>query len=229
VPGSLTFATTTQGTTSAAQTITVTSVGPGTLHISSVLPGGANPGDFQVSNSCSGAYHAGAICNIGVTFSPLGAGLRSATITINDDAPDSPQSVQLTGTGAVPPPGTPIVKLTPTSISFGTVTQGTDVSAQVVTLTNSGTGPLHIASLALGGTNSTDFSVANNCTAAAYAVGATCTIGVSISPVAIGPRAALITITDDAPSSPQTIALNATVNPAFAISRFRRPPQARLL
>ena len=218
VPGSLTFATTTQGTTSTPQTITLTSVGPGTLHISSVLPGGANPGDFQVSNSCSGAYPAGATCNIGVTFSPLGAGLRSATITINDDAPDSPQSVQLTGTGAAPPPGAPIVKLTPASISFGTVTQGTSVSAQIVTLANSGTGPLHIASLILGGTNSSDFSLANNCTAAAYAVGATCTIGVSIAPIAIGPRAALITITDDAPGSPQTIPLSATVNPAFAIS-----------
>ena len=218
VPGSLTFASTTQGSTSTAQTITVTSIGPGTLHISSVLPGGANPGDFQISNACSGAYPAGASCGIGVTFSPLGAGLRSATITINDDAPDSPQSVQLTGTGAVPPPGTPIVRLTPTSISFGTVTQGTAVSAQIVTLANSGTGSLHIASLTLGGANSSDFSVANNCTAAAYAVGATCTIGVSISPVVIGPRAALITITDDAPGSPQTIALNVTVNAAFAIS-----------
>jgi hypothetical protein len=219
VPGSLTFATTTQGATSAAQTVTVTNVGPGTLHISSVLPGGANPGDFQVSSACSGAaYPAGATCNIGVTFSPLGAGQRTATITINDDAPDSPQSVQLTGTGATPPPGTPIVKLTPTSVSFGTVTQGTAVNAQIVTLTNSGTGPLHIASLTLGGANASDFSISNNCTAAAYAAGATCTIGVSMLPVAIGPRAALITITDDAPGSPQTIALNANVTPAFAIS-----------
>jgi 6-phosphogluconolactonase (cycloisomerase 2 family) len=218
VPGSLTFATTTQGSTSTAQTITVTSLGPGPLHISSVLPGGANPADFQLSNACSGAYPAGATCNIVVTFSPLGAGQRSATITINDDAPDSPQSAQLTGTGAAPPPGTPIVKLAPASISFGTVTQGAAVGAQIVTLTSSGTGPLHIASVALGGTNSSDFSITNNCTAAAYAVGATCTIGASISPVAIGQRAALVTITDDAPSSPQTISLSASVNPAFAIS-----------
>ncbi|MCU1243453.1 MAG: hypothetical protein JWO71_4179 [Candidatus Acidoferrum typicum] len=218
VPGSLTFATTTQGSTSTAQTITVTSVGPGSLHVSSVLPGGANPADFQLSNACSGAYPAGATCSVAVTFSPLGAGQRSATITINDDAPDSPQSVQLMGTGATPPPGTPIVKLTPTSISFGTVTQGAAVGAQIVTLTNSGTGPLHIASLALGGTNSSDFNITNNCTAAAYATGGTCTIAVSVSPVAIGARSALITITDDAPSSPQTISLSASVNPAFAIS-----------
>jgi hypothetical protein len=218
VPGSLTFATTTQGSATIAQTITVTSVGPGPLHISSVVPGGANPGDFQISNACSGAYPAGGTCNIFVTFSPLGAGQRSATITINDDAPDSPQSAQLTGTGAAPPPGTPIVKLTPTSVSFGTVTQGAPVGAQIITLTSSGTAPLHIASIAVSGTNLSDFSLTNNCAAAAYAVGATCSVGVSVSPVAIGQRSALVTIVDDAPSSPQTIALSASVNPAFAIS-----------
>jgi hypothetical protein len=218
VPGSLTFATTTQGSATIAQTITVTSVGPGPLHISSVVPGGANPGDFQISNACSGAYPAGGTCNIFVTFSPLGAGQRSATITINDDAPDSPQSAQLTGTGAAPPPGTPIVKPTPTSVSFGTVTQGAPVGAQIITLTSSGTAPLHIASIAVSGTNLSDFSLTNNCAAAAYAVGATCSVGVSVSPVAIGQRSALVTIVDDAPSSPQTIALSASVNPAFAIS-----------
>lgn len=171
-----------------------------------------------MTSACSGAYPVAATCNITVTFSPLGAGQRTANITISDDAPDSPQSVQVTGTGAAAPPGTPIVKSTPTNVSFGAVTQGAVVPAQLITLANSGTGPLHIASVALGGTNSTDFSLTNNCAAAAYAAGATCTIGVSFSPVAIGVRAASITIADDAPNSPQNIALSATVNPAFTIS-----------
>ena len=217
-PGSLTFASTTQGSNSPAQSITVTSAGNATLHISSVLPSGANPADFQVANACSGAYPVASTCNVAVTFSPLGAGQRTANLTINDDAPGSPQSVQLTGTGASPPPGTPVVKLTPSSVSFGTVTQGVAVAAQIITLTSSGTGPLHIASIALGGTNSSDFTATNNCTAAAYAVGANCTIGISLSPVVTGARAAFITITDDAPNSPQAIAISATVNAALAIS-----------
>ncbi len=217
-PGSLTFTSTTQGSTSPAQSVTVTSSGAATLHISSVLPGGSNPADFQITNACSGAYPVSSTCNISATFSPLGAGQRTASLTISDDAPDSPQSVQLTGTGAALPPGTPVVKLTPSSISFGTVTQGSVVAAQVVTLSSSGTGPLHIASVATGGTNASDFSLTNNCTAPSYAVGATCTIGVSLSPVATGARAAFITITDDAPNSPQTISLGATVTAALTIS-----------
>jgi 6-phosphogluconolactonase (cycloisomerase 2 family) len=217
-PGSLTFPATTQGNTSPAQSITLTNSGAATLHISSVLPGGSNPADFQVSNACSGAYPIASTCNITVTFSPLGAGQRTANLTISDDAPDSPQSVQLTGTGAAAPPGTPMVKLTPSNLSFGAVTQGAAVPAQVITLTNSGTGPLHIASVVLGGANSGDFGLTNNCAAAAYAAGTTCTIGVSLSPVATGARAASITIADDASNSPQSVALSATVNAAFAIS-----------
>jgi hypothetical protein len=195
----------------------VTNSGATTLHISSVLAGGANPADFQVTNACSGAFPVAATCTIAVAFSPLGAGQRTANITISDDAADSPQSVQLTGTGAAAPPGTPVVKLTPSSVSFGAVTQGVSVAAQLITLTNSGTGPLHISSVALGGTNLSDFGLTNNCTAAAYAAGTTCGIGVSFSPVATGARAAFITITDDASNSPQSIPLSATVNPAFAI------------
>jgi hypothetical protein len=110
------------------------------------------------------------------------------------------------------------VRLAPTSIAFGTLTQGVIATAQTLTLTSSGTSALHISSVAIGGTNANDFILANNCSAAAYAVGATCTIGVSVSPLIVGPRTALVTITDDASNSPQTIPVTATVNPAFAIS-----------
>ena len=217
-PGSLTFATTAQGGTSPPQTITITNSGAATLHISSVLPSGSNPADFQVTNGCSGAYPVAATCNITVKFSPLAAGQRSANITISDDAADSPQSVQLTGTGGAAPPGTPAVKLAPGSLSFGGVTQAASVAPQNVTLTNSGTGPLHITSITLGGTNSGDFALTNNCAGAAYAAGSTCNIGVAFSPLATGVRLASISINDDAPNSPQNVALSATVNPAFVIS-----------
>jgi hypothetical protein len=58
----------------------------------------------------------------------------------------------------------------------------------------------------------------NGCTASAYPVSATCTISVSIAPVATGPQAATITIVDDAADSPQTIAISASVNPALTIA-----------
>jgi len=217
-PGSLSFATTTVGSSSPVQNVIVTSSGSAPLHISSVLPSGANTADFQVNSTCSGTYPSGSSCSIAVTFSPVGAGQRTASLIISDDAANSPQSVQLTGMGAAPPPGTPVVKLTPNNISFGIVTQGASAGAQVITLTSAGTGPLHVSSVALGGTNLSDFTLTNSCAAAAYAVGATCTIAVSLSPLATGTRAAFVLITDDAPNSPQTITLSASINPAFTVS-----------
>lgn len=217
MPGSLSFATTALGSSSLVENITVTSSGGAPLHISSVLPSGANPADFQVNSTCSGAFPSGSACNIAVTFSPVGAGQRTAILILSDDAPNSPQSVQLSGTGAAPPPGTAVLKLTPNSIFFGTVTQGASPGAQVITLTSAGTGSLHIASAALGGTNASDFTLTNNCVAAAYPVGTTCTLGVSLAPLATGGRAAFISIRDDAPNSPQTVSLSASVTAALTI------------
>src|SRR6266487_2054344 len=218
VPGSISFPTTTQGTTSGPVTITLTNSGTATLHISSVVIGGNNPSDFSMTNGCAAtAYTVNASCTIAVTFAPLAVGLRTAMIAITDDAPDSPQSVQLSGTGSAPSSTKPAVTLTPSSVSFPTITEGTTSGPQTVTVTSSGAAALHISSVVLGGTNSSDFNMTNGCTATAYAVNATCSISVTFAPLATGPRAATVTLTDDAPDSPQVINIGGSANPAITI------------
>ncbi len=171
-----------------------------------------------MTNGCAAtAYAVNATCTITVTFAPLAVGLRTAMITITDDAPDSPQSVQLSGTGSTPPSTKPAVTLTPSSVSFPTITEGTTSGPQTVTVTSSGAATLHISSVALGGTNSSDFTMTNGCTATAYAVNATCSISVTFAPLATGPRAATVTLTDDAPDSPQVINIGGSANPAITI------------
>jgi 6-phosphogluconolactonase (cycloisomerase 2 family) len=226
MPGSLTFPSAAQGSTSSAQTVTITNSGAAPLHISSILPSGADFSDFNiiVANTCSAALIANASCTLSVTFSPLGDGSRTASITINDDAPGSPQSVQLTGTGSGPSVARSAVTLSPALLSFGTVTQGASSAPQNVTLTSTGTAALHISSVALTGANPTDFSLTNGCTAPAYAVNATCTIGLTFTPLATGLLTATLTITDDAPNSPQTISisgnasLNSNPSPALTVT-----------
>jgi hypothetical protein len=221
MPGSLSFPTTAQGATSASQIVTVASSGAATLHISSVLLSGANPGDFNiVTNGCSGAYPVNASCTVSVTFSPFGDGLRTASISIADDAPNSPQSVQLSGTGSGQPVSRPAINIAPATVSFGAVTpvtQGTTIGPQTLTVTSAGSAPLHISSILLGGANREDFSMTNGCTAPVYATNATCSISVTFAPLQPGPRSGAITITDDASGSPQTIAVNGNVNPAFTL------------
>jgi Putative Ig domain/Abnormal spindle-like microcephaly-assoc'd, ASPM-SPD-2-Hydin len=100
-PTSLTFASQAVGTTSAAQSITVSNSGSGGLFINSAATRGTNPLDFtQVDDGCSGlTLPPGAACSVSITFSPTATGTRSATFILTDNAPNSPQTVPITGTG----------------------------------------------------------------------------------------------------------------------------------
>lgn len=120
VPGNISFPAITQGTTGMPQSITLTNSGTANLNIFSVVLGGANPNDFTMNNACNGALALNASCTITVTFAPLGAGERTATVTITDDAPGSPQALALSGNA------TPAFTVTPSASgsTSATVTAG---------------------------------------------------------------------------------------------------------
>jgi Abnormal spindle-like microcephaly-assoc'd, ASPM-SPD-2-Hydin/Beta-propeller repeat len=101
-PTSLSFGNQLLNTTSAAQTVTLTNTGAGPLTIISI----AASGDFAETSTGTSAcpitpatLAAGANCTISVTFTPTAAGARTGTLTITDNATNSPQTVPLTGTG----------------------------------------------------------------------------------------------------------------------------------
>jgi hypothetical protein len=141
-----------------------------------------------------------------VTFTPSATGARSATLTFTDDAGGSPQTVALSGTGAAAG-----ISFNPTSLSFGNQGTGSTSPAQSVTVTNNGTAALHVTSVTLTGTNAGDFGKsADTCSGQAIAVNATCTVSVTFTPTATGARSASLSFADDAPSSPQTVAVSGT-------------------
>jgi len=100
-PSSLTFGPQDPGTTSAPQSITVTNSGTANLFINSAVTRGANPLDFtQVSDGCSGVTLVpSASCAVSIVFKPTSGGTRSATFIVTDNAPNSPQTAPITGTG----------------------------------------------------------------------------------------------------------------------------------
>jgi hypothetical protein len=82
----------------ATKTVTLTNTGSATLNIGSIVPSG----DFAlktVKKSCGATVNVGASCFIKVTFTPTQVGLRTGTVTITDNAADSPQTIPLSGTG----------------------------------------------------------------------------------------------------------------------------------
>jgi hypothetical protein len=97
-PNPVTFPATTLGFSSSPIVVSVTDSGTGALHISSVAIGGSNPGDFTNTNTCSGIVASQDSCTISVTFKPTASGQRSETITLIDNAADSPQVINVTGT-----------------------------------------------------------------------------------------------------------------------------------
>jgi len=85
---------------STAQTITLTNNTGAALSIAVLTIGGANAGDFaEIANSCITSQAVGGACTIAVSFTPSDAGQRTATLSITDNASNSPQTVSLTGTG----------------------------------------------------------------------------------------------------------------------------------
>jgi hypothetical protein len=104
-PGTLTFTANT-GTTSAAQTATLSNTGNATL--TGITPSitGTNPSDFAITtgtNACGTSLAAGSTCSIYVTFTPASAASFTATLSVADNATPSPQTAMLNGTGTVPP------------------------------------------------------------------------------------------------------------------------------
>lgn len=111
--------------------------------------------------------------------------------------------VSLSGTG-----GAPAATLSTTKLSFGSQAVGLTTTAETLTLTNTGSAPLNIASVLIAGANVDDFAeIADTC-GISVAAGSACTIGVAFTPRVGGARTATISITDNAPGSPQAVSLS---------------------
>jgi hypothetical protein len=106
------------------------------------------------------------------------------------------------------------VSLSQTNLDFNNPSVGTTSSPQAITLTNIGTGPLLLSSVETSG----DYSQTNAC-GGSVAAGTSCTVNVTFTPTAPGPRAGAVFVHDNAPGSPQIVSLsNADVAPIVIFS-----------
>jgi hypothetical protein len=111
--------------------------------------------------------------------------------------------------------GGPQVTLAPTSLKWGKIAVGVTGGAKKVVLTNSGTGALSISTIATSG----DFAlvpvkqtkkVTPCVNGGTVAAGASCEVKVSFTPTQTGALTGDLTFTDNAPGSPQSVALTGT-------------------
>ena len=217
-PASLSFNSQSEGITGPPQVVTITNAGTTPLAINSITVAGANSGDFTETNNCPPSIGGSLNCVVNVSFKPTATGSRTASLTIADNASGSPQAISLAGTGTQA-----AVSLSPASISFGNQLSGVTSAPVTISLTNTGTGSLAVTAAATSGTNASDFSIsANSCmgTNASTAPNATCTLQVTFAPAcsnSAAARTATLSLTDNAPDSPQTISLSGTATGNFCI------------
>jgi hypothetical protein len=197
-PSSMRFGKHKVGTTSSPQTATLTNTGSNPVNISDISAGAP----FSQTNNCPSTLPVNGSCMIQVVFKPNERGGFQGVLSVEDNAENSPQTVTLSGTGI----GTDVV-LSPTSIDFGNEQVGTSSVPIPVTLSNLGETTLKISQIVIKGTDPNDFSQTNNCGTSVPPKGK-CTITVTFTPTATGARSANVSITDNDPTSPQTVPLS---------------------
>ena len=191
-PGALSFGSVVTGTTSAAQTVTVSNPTGSAAAVSSI----AASGDFSQTNTCGSSIAANGSCTVSVKFAPTATGSRTGSLTVN--AGGVTNTVSLTGTGTAPGP---VLGAAPASLSFAGTVVGSSSAAQTVTVTNSGTSAASVSGVTATG----DFSQTNNCSS--VATGSSCTVTVTFKPTASGTRTGALTVTSNANNSPTTVSL----------------------
>ncbi|MFD0331687.1 choice-of-anchor D domain-containing protein [Streptacidiphilus monticola] len=194
-PSALNFGSVAQGSTSPAQTVTVTNPTGSAAAVSSVTASG----DFAQTNTCGSSIPANGSCTVSVTFSPTAAGSRSGTLTVT--AGGVTNTVALSGTGTAPGP---VLGASPASLSFPATVVGSAAATQTVTLTNTGTATATVSGITASG----DFSQSSSC--GSIAVGSSCTVTVGFKPTAGGSRTGSLSVTSNANNSPTTVALSGT-------------------
>jgi len=94
-PKTLSFGDVTVGQQSAPMPVTLTNTGSDDMSVSSI----ATTGDYSQTNNCASTLAPTQNCTISVVFTPTKKGTRNGQLKVTDNAPLSPQTVKLTGTG----------------------------------------------------------------------------------------------------------------------------------
>jgi hypothetical protein len=211
-PSSISFGNNVVGST-LSRALVISNTGTSALTISQATPTGSSP--FGVSGlSLPLSVNPGQQVTVTVTFLPTTTGPVSGSLSIVSNAPTSPTSVGLSGTGVA---AILLLGANPTTLAFGSVNLGSSGSSSV-TLTNNGNSNLTLSSVAVSGTGFSASGVSANTT---LSPNQSVTLTVTFAPSAAGSASGSVAVASNASNSPATIALSGTgaaVSPTVAIT-----------
>lgn len=192
---------------SVTTTMTVSETGDAELDVTSVSFSGANASEFTISSQTLAIADGGAAQPLTITCTPTATGLRTATMTVNHNAPGSPATYPLTcygGTTNVP--GYNSMPVPDTTIGVGSAIIGSSV-ARNLAVSETGDAELDVTSVVFSGINATEFSISSQRLTIADG-GASQALTITCTPIAASMRRATMTVNHNAPGSPAIYTLS---------------------
>lgn len=182
---------------SSSKTVTLTNTGSATLNITAATISGA---DYATTLKPT-SLNAGANTTFTVTFTPTASGNASGSISITSNSPDSPTTIALSGTGLQAQ-----IAATPSTVAFGTVTEGTTDSVPI-TLTNGMNTTLTFSQISVTGAG---FAQTGLTTSTTIPAGGSTTFNATFDPTSATTVNGSITLTTNGTPSPLVISLSGT-------------------
>ena len=199
-PSTVNFGSVTVGQ-NASQTLTITNTGVKSLTISGISVAGSGFAMKAVTLPMSLA--AGESATVTTTFTASASGPASGKVMISSNAPNSPMLVTLGATGVAKPSD---LTATPSSLSFGSVSVGSE-SSQSIRLTNSGSSSMTISAASASGPG---ISVSGLSFPATLSAGASTSLTAVFKPATAGNASGTVTVTSSATNSPDVVGWSAT-------------------
>ena len=184
---------------SSKQSVVITNSGNTAVTISSVAASGTG---YSVSGLTTPAtLNPSASATLTATYTPTAAGSATGAITVVSNAPNSTLTIPLSGSGAQSS-----LSITPSAFNFGSVVDG-QTKSQTFTVSNTGAASVTIAQISVNGAG---YTVSGLSTPATIAGGATVTFTALFAPTTAGVLTGSVTVTSNAPNSPNAVSLTGT-------------------
>src|SRR6266852_2759028 len=186
---------------SGTQTITLSNSGTASVTISAASASGAGFGIAGLTVPAT--LNAGQTTSFTASFAPTSASSSTGSVSITSNAPGSPLTIPLSGTGTA---AQPQLTINPAGVSFGSVNVGA-TATQTVSLANSGNAALTISQATPSGTG---FSLTGLTLPQTINAGSSISFTAQFLPASIGSASGNISISSNAPGSPAAVALSGT-------------------
>lgn len=209
-PRTMTFTWQLINTVSAVKTDTFTNRSGVPITLTLIDLEGQNPDQFRLTYDCPISPQTlapGASCTSNVTYNPTYVGQASVTEVYYGNFTLLKQGLLISGESTA-------VKVTPTTLNYGTVAVGSSKTMSA-TFQNAGSTPMTLSSVSFSGSSAGGWTFASGTTCpttggGSVAANSTCTYSITFSPQITGAITAQLKIGDGDPTGPQVITLNGT-------------------